>query len=53
MASVLLAAIAVGYLMPRFGYVNNTFGLLSSIGNFFSNARARRCRAVVSPRLSA
>ena len=36
---VLLAAIAVGYLMPRFGYVNNTFGLLSSIGNFFSNAR--------------
>jgi hypothetical protein len=36
---VLLAAIAVGYLMPRFGYVNSTFGLLSSIGNFFSNAR--------------
>jgi hypothetical protein len=35
---VLLAAIAVGYLLPRFSYVNSTYGLLNSIGNFFSNA---------------
>jgi hypothetical protein len=36
---VLLFAIALGYLAPRFGYVNSTYGLLNSIGNFFSNAR--------------
>jgi hypothetical protein len=36
---VMLAVIAVGYLLPRFAYVNNTFGVLNSIGNFFSNAR--------------
>jgi hypothetical protein len=36
---VLLVAIALGYLAPRFGYVNSTYGLLNSIGNFFSNAR--------------
>jgi hypothetical protein len=33
-----LAAIAVGYLLPRFTYVNSHYGLLNSIGNFFSNA---------------
>ena len=31
------AAIAVGYLLPRFSYVSSTYGLLSSIGSFFSN----------------
>lgn len=36
---VVLIAIALGYLAPRFGYVNSTYGLLNSIGNFFSNAR--------------
>jgi hypothetical protein len=36
---VVLVAIALGYLAPRFGYVNSTYGLLNSIGNFFSNAR--------------
>ena len=36
---ILLVAIALGYLAPRFGYVNSTYGLLNSIGNFFSNAR--------------
>ncbi len=36
---VLLTVIVVGYLLPRFGYVNSTFGVLNSIGNFFSNAR--------------
>jgi hypothetical protein len=32
-----LAAIAVGYLVPRFSFVNQHFGLLASVGNFFSN----------------
>ena len=31
------AAIAFGYLLPRLAYVNSTYGLLSSIGSFFSN----------------
>jgi retron-type reverse transcriptase len=29
--------VAVGFLLPRLGYVNRTYGLLDSIGNFFSN----------------
>lgn len=33
-----LAAIAVGYLLPRFTFVYSHYGLLNSIGNFFSNA---------------
>jgi hypothetical protein len=33
-----LAAIAVGYLLPRFAYVNSHFGVLKSLGDFFSNA---------------
>jgi hypothetical protein len=32
-----LAAIAVGYLLPRYSFVHSHYGLLSSIGNFFSN----------------
>ena len=35
---VALAAIAIGYLLPRFQYVNSQYGLLNSIGDFFSNA---------------
>lgn len=35
---VVLGAIAVGYLLPRFSFVNNRYALLSSIGQFFSNA---------------
>jgi hypothetical protein len=35
---VALAAIAVGYLLPRFNYVNSHYGLLNSIGSFFRNA---------------
>jgi hypothetical protein len=35
---ILLGAIAVGYLVPRFGYVNQHYGLLNSIGSFFRNA---------------
>jgi len=34
---LVLAAIAVGYLIPRFTFVNQHFGLLSSIGDFFGN----------------
>lgn len=33
-----LAAIAVGYLLPRFAYVNSNYGLLNSVGDFFRNA---------------
>jgi hypothetical protein len=35
---IALAAIAVGYLLPRFAFVNSHYGLLNSIGSFFSNA---------------
>jgi hypothetical protein len=34
---IALAAIAVGYLLPRLTYVNDTYGLLNSFGNFFGN----------------
>jgi hypothetical protein len=34
-----LLAIPVAYLIPRFSYVNSTYGLLDSLGSFFSNAR--------------
>jgi hypothetical protein len=33
-----LLAVAVGYLVPHFAYVNTHYGLLNSIGNLFSNA---------------
>jgi hypothetical protein len=33
-----LAAIALGYLLPHFTFVNDHFGILASIGNFFGNA---------------
>jgi hypothetical protein len=33
-----LAIIAVGYLLPRFSFVNSHYGLLKSIGSFLSNA---------------
>ncbi len=36
---VVLAAIALGYLLPRLSYVNNHYGLLGSIGSFFRNVR--------------
>jgi hypothetical protein len=35
---VAFAAIAVAYLVPRFAYVNSHYGVLKSIGAFFSNA---------------
>jgi hypothetical protein len=35
---LVLVAVAVGYFIPRFAFVNSHFGLLYSLGNFFSNA---------------
>ncbi|MGO9295743.1 MAG: hypothetical protein ACLP52_18025 [Streptosporangiaceae bacterium] len=34
---LVLTAIAVGYLLPRMGYVSAHYGLLNSFGSFFSN----------------
>jgi hypothetical protein len=34
---IALVAVAVGYLLPRFAYVNSAYGLIGSIGNFFGN----------------
>lgn len=39
---VALGAIAVGYLLPRFGFLESHFGLLSAVGNFFRNVRPPR-----------
>ena len=33
----LFAAIAIGYFVPHFTFVNNNFGIMASIGNFFGN----------------
>ncbi|HSR85156.1 MAG TPA: hypothetical protein VLM11_13350 [Streptosporangiaceae bacterium] len=35
---LVLLAVAIAYLLPRFSYVNTHYGLLNSIGNLFSNA---------------
>lgn len=37
----ILWLIALGYLAPRFGYVNRTYGLLNSMGSFFSNLQTK------------
>jgi hypothetical protein len=34
---LVLVAIAIGYLLPRYTYVNTHYGLLNSIGDFFRN----------------
>jgi len=34
---VALLAVAIGYLLPRLSFVSNHYGLLDSIGSFFSN----------------
>jgi hypothetical protein len=34
-----LGAVAVGYLAPRFSFVNSHFGLLSSLGALFNNVK--------------
>jgi hypothetical protein len=36
---IALVAIAAGYLLPRYAFVNSHFGLLSSLGSFFHNLR--------------
>ena len=35
---LVLAAIAVGYFLPRLGFVNAQYGILRSLGDFFGNA---------------
>jgi hypothetical protein len=37
----LLWLMALAYLAPRFGYINRTYGLLSSLGSFFSNLQTQ------------
>jgi hypothetical protein len=34
-----VGAVTIAYLIPNFTYVNSHFGLIASIGNFFSNVR--------------
>jgi|HubBroStandDraft_4_1064222.scaffolds.fasta_scaffold41672_1 hypothetical protein len=34
---LVLALIAFGYLLPRFGFVNRNYGIVATIGNFFGN----------------
>ena len=41
-----MLGIALLYLAPRFGYVNQTYGILASVGNFFSNVRPPSVLAV-------
>jgi hypothetical protein len=36
--TLVLLAVAVGYFIPRFAFVNSHYGLLYSFGSFFSNA---------------
>jgi hypothetical protein len=36
---VALAAVAIGYLLPHFGFVNSHYGVLSSFGSFLNNAK--------------
>ncbi len=35
---IALLGVAIGYLAPRFAFVNSHYGLLNSIGSFFRNA---------------
>lgn len=37
--ALVTVAIAIGYLLPNFSYVNSHYGLTSSLGSFFSNVR--------------
>ena len=37
--ALVAAAIALGYLLPNFSYVNSHYGLTSSLGSFFNNVR--------------
>jgi hypothetical protein len=45
---IALAAITVGYLLPRFTYVDHTYGLLNSFGNFFGNVTPPKFPEAVS-----
>jgi len=46
---LVLLAIAIGYLAPRFAFVNSHYGLLNSIGDFFSNATPPSFSATAIP----
>ncbi len=48
---VVLAMIAVGYLAPRFAFINTKYGLLDSIGKFFANATPPSATTPVTPDL--
>jgi hypothetical protein len=37
--ALVAVAIALGYLLPNFSYVNSHYGLTSSLGSFFNNVR--------------
>ena len=37
--ALVAVAIALGYLLPNFTYVNSHYGLTSSLGSFFNNVR--------------
>ena len=37
--ALIAIAIALGYLLPNFSYVNSHYGLTSSLGSFFSNVK--------------
>ena len=47
---IALGAVAIGYLLPRFAFVNSHFGLLNSIGAFFSNAAPPAFKHATVPR---
>jgi hypothetical protein len=37
--ALVVAAIAIGYLLPNFTYVNDHYGLTTSLGSFFNNVQ--------------
>lgn len=45
---LVLLAIAVGYMVPRFTYVNSHYGILRSLGDFFANAATPKHGARIS-----
>ena len=47
--ALVIAAIALAYLAPNFSYVNTHYGLLSSLGNFFSNVQPPSLGAATPP----
>lgn len=46
---LVLTCVAVAYLLPRFGFVNSHFGVLNSLGEFFSNAAPPSLSGAAAP----